>query len=230
MYTMYINDLATASKFAASLFADDTSLLMKHKNLVQLEQLCNTELVHINNWFLANRLTANMSKASKYMLTLGKSRMKHPECFVLKMGDTVLEKVNSIKYLGVIFDEKFKWEGHISYISSKISCSVGILSKLRYYVNTETLIKVYQSLVCSHLSYALYFDNYFRSTQVTHRYNLRHNADGSLCPIDCNKASMEKSIRYYGPIVWEKLTFNLKTLSFSKFKKEISNKLFTEYY
>ena len=297
LFLLYINDLATASKFAASLFADDTSLLLKHKDISYLERQCNIELVHINNWFLANRLTANLSKASKYMLTLGKSRLKHPDRFELKMGDSVLEKVNSIKYLGVIFDEKFKWEDHISYISSKISCSVGILSKLRYYTNIETLIKVYHSLVGSHLSYGLgawgkigvttlqplrvlqnrairfisrapryrrldndylnlrilklddlyevavlkfmhqyyndklphYFDSYFRNTHVTHRYNLRHNPDGRLCPINCKKVSMEKSIRFYGPIAWEKLPSSEKNLSFSKFKKVISNKILAEY-
>ena len=149
---------------------------------------------------------------------------------------------------------------------------VGVVSKLRYYTNIETLIKVYQSLVASHLSYALcawgqagstalqplrvlqnrailfisraaryrrldndylnlrilklddlievailkfmhqykngklpsYFDRYFQSIHVTHRYNLRNNLEGSLRPIDCNKASMEKSICCYGPISMEK--------------------------
>ena len=30
LFLLYINDLATASKFAATLFTDDTSLLLKH--------------------------------------------------------------------------------------------------------------------------------------------------------------------------------------------------------
>jgi hypothetical protein len=89
------------------------------------------------------------------MLTLGKTRMKPPESFHIFMGDTVLERVSSIKYLGVILDDRFKWQNHISYVCTKISRSVGILSKLRYYVNIETLLKVYYSLVSSHLSYAL---------------------------------------------------------------------------
>ena len=131
LFLLYINDLATASKFSASLFADDTSLLLKHKNINFLERQCNIELGHINNWFLANKLTANLSKASKYMLTLGKQRSKHPDHFELKMGNAILEKVKSIKYLCVIFNENFDWKDHVSYISSKISCSVGILSKLR---------------------------------------------------------------------------------------------------
>ena len=44
---------------------------------------------------------------------------------------------------------------HVSYLSAKLASSTGVLSKLRYYTNIPTLIKVYHSLVCSHLNYAL---------------------------------------------------------------------------
>ena len=74
-----------------------------------------------------------------------------------------------------------------------------------------------------------YFDRYFRSIRVTHRYNLRNNPDGNLRPIECKKVSMEKSIRYYGPIAWELLPLNVKSLSFPKFRKEISIKIFAQY-
>ena len=137
------------------LFADDTCLLLSNTDLHILERNCNRELVHINNWFLANKLTANLSKASKYMLTVGKRTTKHPNDFRLTMGNTVLEKVSQVKYLGVIFDDRFTWHDHITYLCKKLSCSVGILSKLRYFVNVQTLLKVYYALVHSHLSYSL---------------------------------------------------------------------------
>ena len=89
------------------------------------------ELIQINNWFLANKLTANLSKASKYMITLGKSRTHPPDNFNIVMGNTTLEKVTSIKYLGVIFDVNFNWHDHITYVCTKISRSVGVLSKVR---------------------------------------------------------------------------------------------------
>ena len=155
LFLLYINDLASASDFAVSLFADDTALLKSHTDLKLLERSCNNELIHINNWFLANKLTANRSKASKYMLTLGKiPRGTSLPNITLYMGSTILERVTSIKYLGIIFDEQFKWHEHISFLCKKISKSVGVLSKLRYYTNVKTLIQVYHSLVGSHLTYA----------------------------------------------------------------------------
>ena len=89
------------------------------------------------------------------MLTLGKSRLSYPSDFTIKMGDTILEQVNSIKYLGVIFDDHFKWDKHVSYLTSKLSCSVRVIAKLRYYTNTQTLLQVYNALHGSHLRYAI---------------------------------------------------------------------------
>ena len=71
------------------------------------------------------------------------------------MGNVVLERVSSIKYLGVTLDERFSCPEHIISLRKKISSSAGILSKLRYYVDTQTLIKVYYALIHSYLQYAL---------------------------------------------------------------------------
>ena len=296
LFLLYINDLANASNFFVSLFADDTCLLLSHKNLGILRLQCNAELIHINNWFLANRLTANFSKASKYMLTLGKAKLTQPQDFRILMGNTVLERVRSIKYLGVILDERFRWHEHVSYLSTKLACSVGILSKLRYYTNIPTLIHVYYSLVCSHLNYAVntwgtagktvlkplrvlqnrairfiaraprfrrldndylnlrllklddlytlsiykfmhqyhnqklpqHFSGFFREARIR-RINLRHNPLANLCPINCRKKLMEKSIRFVGPKLWGKVSLSNRELSASEFKKVYTNILLSNY-
>jgi hypothetical protein len=264
-----------------------------------LQSQCNIELIQINNWFLANKLTANLSKASKYMLTPGKSRKPFPSNFVIKMGDTTLERVKTIKYLGVMFDEQFDWKTHISYLTSKLSSSVGVLSKLRYFTNTQTILQVYNSLVSSHLNYALiawgsankttlqplrvlqnrairlitrasrfrrldidylnlrilklddlhqlavskfmyfyhhnklpdYFSNFFAVANVSHRYETRsrQKSASNFRPIDCNKVSTQRSIRFSGPKIWEKIPLSLRESRISVFKKEIINRIFAEY-
>ena len=46
-----------------------------------------------------------------------------------------LVKVNNIKFLGVIIDSKLNWSDHIAYIKNKISKSIGILTKIRRFLN-----------------------------------------------------------------------------------------------
>ena len=47
------------------------------------------------------------------------------------------------------------WKYHIGPITSKISKTIGIFSRLRYYVPTSTLLTIYRSLVFPFLSYGI---------------------------------------------------------------------------
>ena len=58
LFLLYINDFHHCSKvFDFHLFADDTNLFCKHKNLT-----FNNELSHVNSWLCANKLSLNIEK------------------------------------------------------------------------------------------------------------------------------------------------------------------------
>ena len=52
----------------------------------------------------------------------------------LYVNNTLLEEKNHVKYLGIMMDNNLNWKSHATYIAKKIKRSIGILSKLRYYV------------------------------------------------------------------------------------------------
>ena len=60
-----------------------------------------------------------------------------------------------MKYLGVLIDYKLSWKNHIGSVASKISKTKGLLSKLRHFVPTHTLINIYNSLIAPYLRYGL---------------------------------------------------------------------------
>ena len=65
LFLLYINDFNRCSNiFDFHLFADDSSLFYKHKNLSTLESDINGELDNINEWLCANRLSLNMKKSN----------------------------------------------------------------------------------------------------------------------------------------------------------------------
>jgi len=51
----------------------------------------------------------------------------------------MIEQVDQIKYLGVIFDSKLTWKQHIEHICTKIFRGSWAILKLRNYVDTSTL-------------------------------------------------------------------------------------------
>ena len=51
------------------------------------------------------------------------------------MQNSALTCVTTTKFLGVIIDHKFKWNDHITYVKNKNSKSIGILYKIRRFLD-----------------------------------------------------------------------------------------------
>ena len=64
----------------------------------------------------------------------------------------------SVKYLGVLIDCHLLWKDHIIYmhihqISSKLSRGIGLLGKIKRYVDVEILVQLYHVTIFPFLSY-----------------------------------------------------------------------------
>ena len=57
-----------------------------------------------------------------------------------ELMESVLVEVSMVKYLGISFDSNLTWKNHVNDLCLKLSKTVGIFSKLRYYVNVDILI------------------------------------------------------------------------------------------
>ena len=90
-----------------------------------------------------------------------------PQSFKIILNNVDIKRVEYVKYLGVLLDNKLNWKAHVSGLCSKLSRVCGIFYKLRHYVpqNTMYLRIVYFSLVQSHLQYSLI--NWGRANNVT---------------------------------------------------------------
>ena len=51
----------------------------------------------------------------------------------------LIKVATKVKYLGVIIDNKLNFKYHINFVETKISQSVGILGKLKYYLDLTSL-------------------------------------------------------------------------------------------
>ena len=70
LFSLYINDLPQQTKFHTNLFADDTVLIMKDKNVNNLQRMVNEELQLIDNWMKFNRLSLNCAKPAFFLTGL----------------------------------------------------------------------------------------------------------------------------------------------------------------
>ena len=76
--------------------------------------MVNEELSKIYEWFNANKLSLNADK-TKYSLFHKPSKTDNLPILLLKLliNDNKVERVKSIKFLGVLLDEHLSWKEHI---------------------------------------------------------------------------------------------------------------------
>ena len=134
------------------MYADDTSVLLSGDDLKDLTCLLNKELELLFIWLKSNKLSLN-TENTFYML-FHRARIKGNKS-VVKINDSVLNRVNNMKYLGVIIDHKLKWCEHISYVKNKVSKSLGIIFKARVVLDQQCLLTLYNSFVYPYLVYCI---------------------------------------------------------------------------
>jgi hypothetical protein len=87
----------------------------------------NMELRKISDWAQNNKLRFNENK-SKVMLVTHRKRKER--CKVeIYINNKILEQVNNIKYLGIIFDCKMTFRDHVNCVEEKCTMLIFTLSK-----------------------------------------------------------------------------------------------------
>lgn len=134
------------------LFADDTNLFMSHKNPDDMEETINRELRNVAIWFRCNKLSLNINKTN-YIVFLSKQNQLVNKYVCLKINEQIIERVNTIKFLGVFIDECLQFKCHIDQLITKLSKYVGLFFKVRHFLPQSALVILYKTLFESHLNY-----------------------------------------------------------------------------
>ena len=121
------------------LFADDTSMFIEGTAYSSIIKDMNPELEKVDKWLKSNKLTINILK-THYMM-FHRTRIKNKKVDRVHICGKNLANVNNTKFLGVIIDSKLNWSDHIRYIKNKISKSIGILTKIRRFLNKKNIEK-----------------------------------------------------------------------------------------
>jgi len=169
LFIIYVNDIINTSNILNFiLFADDTTILYSHKDIVSKVQLINEELNEVSNWFRANKLSVNATKTNYmilgtphmtsrfgYTYNAGNNNSGLTETFNIILDDTALERVDNTKFLGVYIDECLTWKCHINCIAKTISRNVGVMNKMKHYVPDRILHSLYCTLVLPYVNYGI---------------------------------------------------------------------------
>ena len=222
LFLLYVNDLPNVSKFKITLFADDTNLHMSHSDLSLLQMEVSQEINKVDDWLGKNKLSLNYYKSS-YMI-IG-NRLGARNSFNLLINSNIIPRSNTVKYLGVILDNKLTWQPHIDNISKKLSKCCGMVFKLRHYVPLSTLKVLYYGMFNSVLQYSLI--NWGRAS-LCHVQKIKILQNRFL------RASLFQKRRCPLPVMYSKfgvLKFHdMLEMEYAKFSHKFSKNMLPEYF
>ena len=165
LFSLHINDIASASNFEVRLFADDTALMMQNKNPSKLQEKIKKKLINVELFLRKNKLTLSCDKTTCITFGPGKNCLK---AFKLTMNDKPLKQSTVAKYLGIFIDDKLSWAHHVQCLCEKISQKTEIFYKIRIYRSKKSLVSLYYSFI---------FLQSVDSTKTVHGFGLDEIAD-----------------------------------------------------
>ena len=156
LFLLYVKDLKNVSSLLDPIiFADHTNLFYIHKNIHCLFSDVNKELININEWFVANKLSLNVEK-TKYSFFHKPSKKDNIPLQLpnLTINNCKIKREESIKFLGVLLDENVTWKEHLKYIENKCAKNIVSLHKAKHHLNKKCLLALYYSHVYTYINYA----------------------------------------------------------------------------
>lgn len=127
LYLLYINSLRLlGTNGEQTIYADDTCFMYYSKKKGAIESQVKADLKKYFNWLDGQKLVINLTK-THYLVF----RPKRKANIEIDLGDDLadIKRVESTKYLGVVFDEKLSWNLHISSIIKKVNPIIGAIRR-----------------------------------------------------------------------------------------------------
>lgn len=162
LFLIFINDLLNINFHGKiNAFADDIALFYTDSNLNTLTVFINEDLLLLKEWCTTNKMQVNVNKTKFMNFDLTGFDLPNPiifhssTCNIQLCTCQPLEKVKTIKYLGVLLDEKFSFESHVLNLHAKLRSQIRKFYFLRNFCDISLLRTLYFALINSRLQYAL---------------------------------------------------------------------------
>jgi hypothetical protein len=101
--------------------------MIRADNIREAENIANVEMDKIANWAEYNKTRLNEEKSKVRLMTRRKG--KEQKELAVYMNNKAIQQVQTVKYLGIIFDYKLLFREHINYVAEKCTKLIFQLAK-----------------------------------------------------------------------------------------------------
>lgn len=107
-------------------FADDIAIVVVEKSIREIQATANTAIKLVNSWLEEAGLELAAHKTEAVLI----SSRKIPETFRITVGETAIQSSRTLKYLGVIIDDRLNFKEHVKYAGERAATTQVALSRI----------------------------------------------------------------------------------------------------
>jgi exonuclease III len=153
LFNIFVNDMFDLElNGIIQMYADDTVIKYSASSLDELFRMINEDMTRLQNWLDTNMLALNVEKTN-FILFERRSPICLSDNHVVRFGNGIVKRVDSVKYLGLHLDTKLSFSGHIRHVRKKILPIMFALRRSRHLITYNTAMSIYYAYVFSQLSY-----------------------------------------------------------------------------
>ena len=153
LFLIYINDLSDNINSKIKLFADDSSLFIKVRNIEEAQSLLTYDLNTVTLWANQWKMQFNPDITKQAIEIIFSSKYKKVSHPPLTFGGIPVAREESTKHLGFHLDERLSFKTQITESIKKAMKGLSLLKFLTKYLDRSKLDIAYKLYVRPHLEY-----------------------------------------------------------------------------
>ena len=150
LFNLFINDLFLfINEAELANFADDNTLYVGKKDLLELLAVLEKECETAINWFKINNMIVNPDKFQSMIISSNTEQSNTP----VEINGVSLTPKSSVKLLGIEIDNKLNFETHVSKLCNKASNQLNAICRLQPYLGQKEKETIINTFVQSNFNY-----------------------------------------------------------------------------
>lgn len=171
IFILFVNDLCALLCSSKLMFADDLKIFRVIQSCLDCCAL-QQDIDSLVRWCTLNGMQVNVTKCC----AISFSRLHEPLRYDYIIGNSSLQRVDTVKDLGVIIDSKVRFNEHVSMVTAKAFATLGFLKRnTSAFQDIYALKSLYCALVRSILEYAVVVWAPYHATQVNRLESIQRN-------------------------------------------------------
>ena len=184
------------------MFADDCCIYTTGKDINETKLTFQDSVNEASAWYVNNNLPINIPK-SMCMLSAPDHALNRlddvEKSLNIFLNNETLNQVTDTPYLGITVDNSLKWNSHVMKLCKKVSSKLALLNRLRKFIDKNTLLTIYNSIIQPNIDYAISIWGYSSNSNKELITRLQHRAARIICGnmdfINVRGADLVKQLR-----------------------------------